>query len=1420
MKRHILLYFILFIYTLAAHATVEVHSTFLTTRDGLANNTIRFLYQDSKGFLWISTLNGLNRYDGHSFITYLPQKDKELSLNEQHSGKLSEDKNGFLWIASTANIYSCYDLIHDCFVDYTGCGEYTQTYANRVETSDNNCWLWDTQNGCRQIIYKNGIFTSSVYRKENGRLPSSLINDLVEDEKNNIWICTQEGLAKVSNNKIEIIDWTLNFKAATPYRKGCFFLTATGDIYYYENEKGLQPVLTLNEPETTFSLSSHLRLQDDWLIFTKNKTYMVNLSDRKSQNALLQIPNGKFTQDNLRNYYIFDGTGTVYYLNKESRDIKTFQLTSPEKIVQASGEQYKVVQDERGLIWISVFGNGLFIYDTTKDEMTHYTYQEEGRNRISSNFLTPVLIDRSGNIWLGSEYSGITHLSVLNDGASIIHPEDKSLTDYSNAIRMLDQLPNGDIWVGTRKGSTYVYDESLQHQTGHKMPYSNIYAAAEDNRGKLWLGSRGNGLYIDGVWYKHDSNDRTSLSYNHIFDIYRDDKDRMWIGTFGGGLDLAIQEKEKTTFRHFLTGIYRQQEIRTINQDNHGRIWAGTDNGLCVFYPDSIIHNSTDYCTYNYDNGKLPGFEVKCIFRDSKDRMWIGMLGRGFSLCTSAENHHDLSFKHYDTSNGLVNNMVESIIEDKNGKFWIATEYGISRFDADTETFENFFFSASMQGNAHNENCVLLMDNGSLLFGTNHGLVLIDPEKVISNTTFPNVAFTDLKLNGLSVHANDPNSPLRTALSYTDAIRLKYNQNSFVIEFSTFDYAINNEAKYIYKLDNFDKEWSTPSSLNFAAYKNLQPGTYQLHVKACNTAGTWSDQMATLQITVTPPFWKTGWAYLIYTLIIAISLYIIFRLIRNFNTLRNRIQVEKQLTDYKLMFFTNISHEFRTPLTLIKGALDKMEDQHKASKEAAYPMQLMHKSTDRMLRLVNQLLEFRKMQNNKLTLKLEEADAIAFLREISQTFEDSAKDKEIDFWFNTSVSSYPMFIDKGKLDKIAYNLLSNAFKYTPNKGKVVFSVQVDEENKQLVLSVSDTGIGIPKDKQKELFSRFMQSSFSNESVGIGLHLTHELVNVLKGHISFNENKGGGSIFTVSLPLESAVYEEKDFLIPSSLMANESLVEKQEAAGTYTYDTSTTSHHVPINKKKILIIEDDNDVRNFLQTELGNYFEVVSESDGTSGLERARTYDADLIICDVLMPGMNGFEVTRKLKTNFETSHIPIILLTAMSAPENQLEGVESGADAYITKPFSLKLLLARTFQLIEQREKLRNKFSNDPTVMNSVLCSTSIDKKFADRLHAIMEKQLANADFTIEDFAATLNLGRTVFFRKVKGVTGYTPNEYMRIVRMKKAIELLQEGTHNISEVTYMVGMNDPLYFSKCFKAQFGASPSAYLRGSKGKQEN
>ena len=1184
-------------------------------------------------------------------------------------------------------------------------------------------------------------------------------------------------------------------------------------------------------------LTGNIVLRNEWLLFTKQGGILFNPKTNTTRIAPeeLNIRNGLVVKDNHNNYWVHNQTGYINYIQKESGSVKKIDVRSSKLPYFIDYERYHVYHDSRDIIWITTYGNGLFAYNPTTEELEHFTATANHTNPIASNYLQYIIEDHSGNLWTSSEYSGISQIEIINKGAAKVYPEGELNIDRANAIRFISHMQDDEVWITTRAGGLYIYDNKLTKQKSKKYYDINIYSACEDSKGNIWLGTRGKGLQVgDDQHYIHQATDTNSLAADPVFCILQDRKQRMWIGTFGGGLDLAVPKKDKYIFRHFFNKTYGQKEIRTICEDRNGWIWVGTSEGVFVFDPDRIIKDPNDFYQYNLDNHALKSNEIKSIIQDKKGRIWIAESGIGFCVANIKNDYKDISFTHYTVNDGLVHSVVQAFIEDDEGNIWVSTEYGISCFNPENKIFNNYFFSNDILGNVYTEGCAKLKD-GRLAFGTNHGLIILNTKQIKNKEKIPSVTFTDLKLNGISVRPADMDSPLTAALAYTDAISLKYYQSSFVIDFSTFDYPISTNTRFSYKLEGYDDDWSIPSTLNFAAYKNLPAGTYYLHVKACSVSGIWSDNEETLEIKVTPPFWATGWAFFVYILIAGIIMYFVYRTIRNINNLRNKIKVEKQLTEYKLVFFTNISHEFRTPLTLIQGALDRIHRTHNIPKEIRYSIKLMDKSTQRMLRLINQLLEFRKMQNNKLALSLEETDVIAFLYEIYLSFQDTAESKNMDFKFIPSVNSYKMYIDKGNIDKIAYNLLSNAFKYTPSGGKIEFSIYIDKQKQLLIMKVTDTGVGIPKEKRNELFKRFMQSSFSSDSIGVGLHLTHELVHVHKGNICYEENPSGGSIFIVTLPTDSSIYQSNDFLIPENAILKEeaqnhpslSALNEENAHSESEEEIDKEVENIekelktelnasdqegPLNKRKILIIEDDNDVREFLKEELTPYFEVAAEADGKNGLEYAHNNDIDLIISDVMMPGYNGFEITRKLKSDFSTSHIPIILLTALNAAESHLEGVKSGADSYITKPFSTKLLLASIFKLIEQRDKLKEKFSNDLSAKRPVMCTSDKDKEFVENLTKIVEEQLTNPEFTADDFASMMSLGRTIFYRKVRGVTGYTPKEYLRIMRMKKAAELLSTKKYTVSEVTYMVGINDPFYFSRCFKAQFGISPSSYQK--------
>lgn len=905
---------------------------------------------------------------------------------------------------------------------------------------------------------------------------------------------------------------------------------------------------------------------------------------------------------------------------------------------------------------------------------------------------------------------------------------------------------------------------------------SNIYSMVEMPQGRMWIGTRGKGIYgIPGLDFKNKK----------VFCLKPDARGRMWIGTFGEGLSVAIPRGEGYEVKTFFADSVGLNEVRCLAIDRKGMLWGGTSGGLFCVDPTRFAADGKGLRVYKR------GSEIHDMLVDRQGRLWLTVPGEGL-VCMQ-----DGNFRILDASQGLINNMVQSVVETADGNLWVSTQQGVSCWKAKDNSFDNYLFSRVMMGNVYNENSAVCLDDGRVLLGGNYGLTIINPSRIS--------------------HVKGQTSVVFTSHPYSDEMTLSYEERSPKINFSTLDYSDVNNVKYTYWLEGYDSSWSVPSPTPWVNYQNLPFGSYRLHVKASYSDGIWGKE-SVLDICVEPPFYLSVWAWVFYALFLTVVIIMVAKSIREKNILKGKIKFEQELIRYKLVFFTNIAHEFRTPLTLIQGSLEKEKRIMKANHwqlELEKTVRTMDKSVQRMLRLIDQLLEFRKMQAGKLKLSLQETDVVMFVQGICKMFDDAAESKQIDFKFESQLPAYLMYLDQQKMDKVVFNLLSNAFKYTPVKGRVVVSLAF--QGGKLIVRVADTGVGIPKEKQAQLFSRFMQSSYTGENFGIGLHLTHELVKVHHGEISFHDNEGGGAVFVVKIPLDKECYEESDFLIENNpiLVAPVDSVIKPEDEKK---EPQKADADEPLNRKTILLVEDDNDVRDFLASELESCFNLKVATDGQMGLAMAKEEDFDLVVSDVMMPGMNGFELTKRLKNKFETCHIPVILLTALSTDDKVLEGTESGADAYITKPFSPQLLVARIFQLLDQRERLKQKFSKEGQTVRSAMCASDQDQMFVRRLDAVIYPRLGEQDLSVDKVAGLLRMGRTLFYRKVRGVTGYTPNDYIRVLRMKKAAELLAKGDNNVSEVAYAVGFDNPYYFSKCFKAQYGMPPSQYIKQEQAKE--
>lgn len=1117
-----------------------------------------------------------------------------------------------------------------------------------------------------------------------------------------------------------------------------------------------------------------LLMGNRWILFTNRRSFSIDV--RTGEVAECEgewlIPNGRVLTDNKGRKWIYNKTGVLRLVRQDK--LVPLSLFPQQTTNYIDHERFHIVEDNHGLIWISTYGKGLFVFNQDLTQSQHFVADKLGESPIASNYLLGIIADRHDGVWVSSEYGGVSHIQVMDKGVERIYPNGEGNMDFSNVVRMVKKMNDGTVMVGTRAGSLYHYSADMSQVLGKSHFDSNVYGIVQMPNGETWIGTRGKGIYgAKGLDFK----DR------NVFCMASDAKHRMWIGTFGKGLSLVYPRKDGYGVKTFFADSVGLNEVRCMVIDKHGVLWCGTSGGLIRIPVDEFVKDASRYKTYVRD------YEIRDVIVDRQGRLWLSASGDGLVQVESGDCETEPKFHVFNTSNGLVNNLVQSVVDTPDGNLWISTQQGVTAWNARKKSFENYMFSRNPMGNVYNENSAVCLDDGRVVLGGNYGLTIIQPSRLSHVSGLTDVVFT--------------------SYPYSDEITLTYEQRSPNIHFSTLDYSDVRNVKYTYRLEGFDQTWSQPSSTPWAAYQKLPAGKYLLHVKACTSDGTWGKE-STLVIRIKPPFYLTSWAIMIYVLLVLGVIILVVKFVHDKNVLRNRIRLEQELTRYKLVFFTNIAHEFRTPLTLMQGSLEKEKRIMKANRwqtELEKTIRVMDKSVQRMLRLIDQLLEFRKMQAGKLKLSLQETDAVMFVKGICRMFDDAAESKEIAYSFESSEPAHAMFLDQQMIDKVVFNLLSNAFKYTPAKGTISVSLSFTDV---MTIRVADTGVGIPQEKREQLFSRFMQSSYTGESFGIGLHLTHELVRTHHGEITYQENEGGGSVFVVTIPLQKDCYEASDFLVKDSPILKADLAKQRDGQEEKTTDAVPSAPSAPLNRRTILLIEDDNDVREFLLSELESCFDLKVASDGKAGIAMAKELDVDLIVSDVMMPGMNGFELTKRLKNSFETSHIPIILLTALSTDENVLEGTESGADAYITKPFSPQLLMARILQLLNQREILRQKFGKEPQEIRSAMLSNEQDSLFVKRLDSIVYSRLGEQDLSVDKVAGLLHLGRTIFYKKVRGTTGYTPNEYIRVIRLRKAAELLKEGEKNVSEVAYAVGFDNPYYFSKCFKEQFGMPPSQY----------
>lgn len=1290
--------------------------------------------------------------------------------------------------------------------------------------------------------------------RDSGSLSDDYISAILEGPDNRLWIQTNLGFnifnpltERFSANTTSVLQqFGITGNTITDIKKdvhGNFWLLSGRQILYKYDEKN-------NKVQVVFK---SLFLQNDISAFGLDKNDHCYIIHNNGSITVLNTANSQIISTNTilasvfgqnpGNYSVFvDNEGELWVhanANKPLGVLRWNPATSTYNLFQKESGAVRlnnnlvvsIQQDEQGNIWICTDHGGINIYNKKTNTIQYILHNDEERKSLSQNSITASYKDNSGIMWLGTYKQGISyyHQNIIKFPVYKHQSSDPYSLPFDDVNRFVEDA-KGNIWIGTNGDGLIYFDRAAnrffqyQHQPGNSNSISNnvIVSLFIDHQQKLWIGSYFGGLdcYENGhfIHYKNDPADPNSLSDNRVWEIYEDSKMNLWIGTLTGGLNRF--DRAKQIFYHLNTS--QQNSIHSnyvcaFAEDEANGLWIGTSNGI------DVIDNSNNIIYYNAQNTNLSNNNIICIFRDSRGLMWVGTRD-GLNVYDKAKK----TFHAFKTTEGLPGSTILNILEDEERHLWISTNNGLASITVLQDRNKNISIRSvnydeldGLQGTEFNENAALKTSRGEMIFGGANGFNLFMPSSIKPDRAKSAIVLTDLQLFNRSVMIGEKINDrviLFQSVSETSAIQLRHNENILAIEFAALNYSNPEKIKYAYRLDGFNDDWVyTDGSMRKAIYTNLDPGTYTFRVKASDEDGQWSSNETTLRISIKPPFWKTPLAFVMYVLVIALALWIARRIL--LERARMRFEVEQQRKEaervqqvdaLKTKFFTNVSHEFRTPLSLILSPLEKIIKKAGDS-EQKKQLLLVQRNAKRLLNLVNQLLDFRRMEVQKFTVHLSRQDIVNFTRDIVCSFSDISEKKDIELGFKTNTGVLDMYFDKDKLEKILFNLLSNAFKYTPSGGKVSVELELQQNSNDshLLLKVKDSGIGIPGSMQDKIFERFYQldvpGDIQSNGSGIGLVITREFVKLHGGSIRVESEPEKGSCFIVEIPV-------KDVHETPGLNGNgkeEVMLLRGDQALVNDNDTKTDS-----KKSTILLVEDNEDFRFYLKDNLQQKYNILEAVNGKAGWEKAKDLQPDMVVSDIMMPLMNGIEFAKKIRTDPRTSHIPVVLLTAMSNEETELEGFRAGINDYISKPFTFEILASRIRSMLNMQERLRKKFQQQVEITPADVTITPVDEEFMKRAFDMVEKNLGNPDFSVEDLSRELFMSRVALYKKILSVTGKTPIEFIRIMRMKRAAQLLQKGQQTVAEVAYEVGYNNPKIFTKYFKEQFGIIPSKYQQAA------
>ena len=1370
MKAQILFLFSIYCFLIGSTPVMKAQTgKFYSTDKELSNSLINAVYQDRKGFIWIATENGLNKFDGTRFSIYRHNATDSTSLKNNYVRTLFEDSRGNFWIGCINGLQRydrATDNFHELFISRKD-GRKNPHITSIIERRNGDLWIATSGQGAISLKKNSNPASFHIETELTDRIGSNYLNVIFEDSRQNLWIATEEkGLYRYSPESKELKSYKAPYHIAGD-DVSAICEDAHGQIFVGTLTKGL------------FRLSSRQEGNFEPVLYQNR----MNLNIR----TLIIDTRGKLIIGT-------DGEGVKEYQPQQDIIVDSEINTGPFDF--SKSKVHSLIEDKDHNLWLGIFQKGLILVPGISNKFDYYGYKSIHNNTIGSSCVMAIHTDEQATIWIGTD----------NDGLYAINDQGKQLRHYT-------------------------------HQAGNPQSVpGTILCLYEDSNQELWLGS-----YFDGLARINKQTgtcqDVTSLLQGNlnagkpkVSCIIEDKNKNLWVGTYGSGLykiNLPTQHVtyyESTRNENDDWSINRLPNdwISYLLEDKEGMIWIGTYKGLAVLNPQT-----DNFINYKKQNNLLPGYVVYSLLESSNGEIWAGT-SEGL-VCLNKDRLTPVLFT---TADGLPSDIICGLAEDEKKNIWISTHQGISKLNPPEKKFINYYAGDGLQGNEFTRTAVFKDKRGKIFFGGTNGVTAFYPQDITEIKKEMNVLITGFHVANRPVKKGDKsgnNVITDTAVMDTEQFTLAYNENTFSIDFSVLEFSNPDRISYQYKIKELGDEWiSTQPGTNRVTYSSLKPGKYTFSVQARDHNNF--SNIRTVTIAITPPWYQTWWAKVIWgclgaLLIYALTMYILSRIRHRQEVMRQKHM--EQINEAKLQFFINISHEIRTPMTLIISPLEKLLAEH-SEKQPVYLM--IYRNAQRILRLINQLMDIRKLDKGQMHLKFRETDIVGFINDLMQTFNYQAQKKNITFTFKKELEgadSLKVWIDLNNFDKVLMNVLSNAFKYTHEGGNIEVLLKTGHNDAYrgalkdyFEIDITDNGIGIDKNKIEQIFERFYQidndMTQSNFGTGIGLHLSRSLVELHHGIIKAeNREDGQGTRFVIRLPLGSNHLKAEELENPEetgseptiSQLPKDSIYETEEENKTNEYRKPKVK-----TRYRVLIVEDDEEIRRYIRSELDSDFRIYECTNGREGLETILKEKPDLVISDVMMPEMDGITLCRKIKQNININHIPIILLTAKSKAEDQIEGLEIGADAYIVKPFNTELLRTTISNLIANRERLRGKLVGEQQVEEKIVKieMKSNDEILMSKVMKTINDHLADPALNVEMLAANVGMSRVHMHRKLKELTNQSARDFIRSIRLKQAANLLREKNLSVSEVAYATGFSNLSHFSNTFRDFYGISPSEY----------